>query len=210
MGGGLGGKFLNCTLMPQSFNLPPGRYKVSAPMRNSVFGMFALITPAEGWEKWVAVESGHKWLGPVAGDKWIGASGQKWLGPSSEKWLGPSGEKWLGPVSHEKWLGASGQKWLGPSGEKWLGPVSHEKWLGPVSHEKWLGPVSHEKWLGPSGEKWTGTESGKLSLDPAMTGEVAVLTDRQLPGKKCVVVTAQFADLMDALQAAGGAHISAF
>lgn len=43
--GNLGGKFLNCSFHPVAGgSLPPGKYKLSRPMHNSVYGTFALAT----------------------------------------------------------------------------------------------------------------------------------------------------------------------
>ncbi|MFB3827865.1 MAG: hypothetical protein ACE15B_13925 [Bryobacteraceae bacterium] len=107
--------------------------------------------------------------------------------------------------------------------EQWIGPALHEKWIGPSYHEKWIGPAFGEKgWLGPSGMKWSGPSAvqdkfvtlepgkqwlGGMSIVPL--GAI-VVSDRRLAGRNCLVIVTHFADLMDALEAAGGALVSVY
>ena len=45
--GNLAGRFLTCIFHPISgVTVPPGNYQISGPMSNSLYGTFALLTPA--------------------------------------------------------------------------------------------------------------------------------------------------------------------
>lgn len=137
--GTLGGRLVNCLLHPLSATLPHGSYSISVPLRNSAYGIFALVSPID---------------------------------PTSRKPLisGQGLEKWVTP-----WISGQGS-------EKWITP-----WVSGQGSEKWVTP-----WVMP-----TVLPSGAF-----------LLTDRLLAGRRCIVVTTGFADLMHALQSGGGASIA--
>ncbi len=106
MQGDLGGRVFHCSLHPLSFHLPPGKYWISAPLQNSVYGEFALVTRAD-------VLQHEKWIGPVA-EKWISPMSQNWISPTSEKWINPMSQNWINPMS---------EKWISPGSSFSGGPV---------------------------------------------------------------------------------------
>ena len=77
----LGGTYLKCLFrQPAGQAIPPGNYTISPPMHNSVYGTFALLSPARVASLWAMgwieidgpVEQGHKdWISPRASAGWI-------------------------------------------------------------------------------------------------------------------------------------------
>jgi len=68
----LAGKFLTCSFRPLcGAALPQGRYKISAPMHNSVYGTFALLSAAGVGRGWIdrGVETG--WIDRGVETGWI-------------------------------------------------------------------------------------------------------------------------------------------
>ena len=63
--GNLAGRFITCFLHPAPDGIPPGDYKISGPMSNSIYGTFALLTAA-GPAPGAAVQPGA-----LAGRDWI-------------------------------------------------------------------------------------------------------------------------------------------
>src|ERR1039457_2278302 len=123
----LAGKFLTCFFRPLlGATLPPGKYKISSPMHNSVYGTFALLSAA----------------GPAAG-----------------------------VAGHKDWLSAAG-------------PAA-----GLADHKDW---VTRSDWI-----EFSINQSG-----------VFVLVARPLAGRNGIVITSGFAELMAALQQAGGATVT--
>jgi hypothetical protein len=123
----LAGKFLTCFFRPLlGATLPPGKYKISSPMHNSVYGTFALLSAA----------------GPAAG-----------------------------VAGHKDWLSAAGPA------------------VGLADHKDW---VTRSDWI-----EFSINQSG-----------VFVLVARPLAGRNGIVITSGFAELMAALQQAGGATVT--
>jgi hypothetical protein len=103
-------------------------------------------------------------------------------------------------LNYGKVAGALSQKWGAPA-NKVVGAVS-EKYGAPSGK---LGFAASEKWA-PSDKAgapgWNTVKSGT----PA-GGQVFVLANRPIMGQNSLVITLGFADLMDALGAAGGASV---
>jgi hypothetical protein len=139
----LAGKFLTCFFRPLlGATLPPGKYKISSPMHNSVYGTFALLSAA----------------GPAAG-----VAGHK-------DWLSAAGPA-AGVAGHKDWLSAAGPA------------------VGLADHKDW---VTRSDWI-----EFSINQSG-----------VFVLVARPLAGRNGIVITSGFAELMAALQQAGGATVT--
>jgi hypothetical protein len=97
--------------------------------------------------------------------------------------------------------------------EKWIGPITgkfaYGKGLGPLVNEKWIGSFGHEKWIGATADKSSLLTDKQFTPSTASEGPF-LLTSKLHAGKGCLVVTSGFADLMDALQAAGGLSIAVY
>ena len=140
--GSLAGRPISCFFHPVSGGLPPGNYKISGPMRNSVYGTFALLTAA-GPAPGAAVQPGA-----LAGKDWISAG---WI---EKGWI------------EKGWMNAG--------------------WV----NRDWI----ESGWVSPPGQI---NQPG-----------VFVVMDKPLAGRNGIVVTSGFAELMAALQQAGGATVT--
>ena len=92
----------------------------------------------------------------------------------------------------------SAQKWMRPSPAAYKEVLAQKATVAPSASYK---QTVAQKCLAVPSFSW------KCMPSRGDTGAV-VLTDRQISGRNCIVVTIGFADLMDALLSAGGARIT--
>ncbi len=100
--------------------------------------------------------------------------------------MGPASQKVFGPGFRKEGLGSSGN------------PAAQKDVYAPAAQIGWGNPAAIQFDMGPAFAK----------QGPLKPNVVFVLTSRPISGQKSLVVTSGFADLLDALQTAGGTTVT--
>ena len=176
---------------------------VAAPSDKAAFAAADKLAPSNK----VVFASGDKWsqaqkVGFAASDKY-GAATSKFA-PASDK-LGAASTKFaaasdkLGAASADKFAAASDK--LGAASDKY-GAASDK--YGAAAQK--VGDAAAEKWAQSGKLSAPGYQFVKTGGQP--TSHFFVLSSRPITGHNSLVITVGFADLMDALRAAGGASVT--
>jgi hypothetical protein len=198
--GSVAGKMLNCSVRssPEGLKLPAGQYVLRPAARNPVYGMVISIEPTQPGG-----------LGPTAG-KQVPVTetltlhySKMGISPPASKVDAPAIPKMAGAK-----IEAPASKVDAPAGLKPAPAIIH---LKTPSGAKVGAPAS--KVDAPTALKWAGAKietpaskvdapSSAWDVTPAVRAGAIVLSDRAIAAN-CLVVTAGFGDLVDALQRAG-------
>jgi hypothetical protein len=104
--GYLAGKVFNCLFRPPPGGaLPPGNYKISAPMHNSVYGTFALLTAVGPFAN-PALRPGA-----TINKDWITRPGAGWVNDSRKDWIDQPGKDWISRPGTD-WVSRAGAGWI--------------------------------------------------------------------------------------------------
>ena len=92
----LAGRLCTCLFKPLSGGaIPPGSYKLSSPMQNSVYGPFALLSSASRFTGMGQGGSNTYWIEPRSG--WIEPGTIGWIDPRTVGWIEPRIVGWIEP-----------------------------------------------------------------------------------------------------------------
>ncbi len=126
----LAGRLCTCLFKPLTGGaIPPGTYKLSAPMQNSVYGPFALLSSASRFTGMGQGGSNTYWIEPRSG--WIEPRTVGWIEPRTVGWIEPRTVGWIDPRT-VGWIEPRIVGWIEPR----AGSLGSSK--GRISSSDWV------------------------------------------------------------------------